>query len=192
MSGIRWTRCLLCLRGVENGDTFWIDITISEYIMRKKLQEIIWVSDTLYISADQMPVSKMAYEIPLIITIVQVPIREHHIWGGDTCIEFVPCSWTRRTKTWLLDCPYIGPLMRKAIPCHDVIMTKLCIYSMANTLHLQRPYHSKLDSFPSLTFGSRNCPDHLFTKIDVDWSLGTTSIFRSTKKSHMAMCREGF
>ena len=73
-------------------------------------------------------------------------------------------------KTWLLDCPYIGPVMRKVFPCHDVIMTKLCIYSMANTLHLPRPYHSKLDSFPSLPLGSRNCPDHLFTKIDVDWS----------------------
>ena len=194
MSGIRWTRCLLCLRGVEIGDTFWIDITISEYIMRKKLQEVIWVSDTLYISADQMPVSKMAFEIPLIITIVQVPIREHHIhvWGGDTFIKFVPCNWTPRTKTWPLDCPYIGPVMRKVFPCDDVFMTKLCIYSMANIAHLPRPRHSKLGYFPSLPFGNRNCPDHLFTKIDVEWSPGTISIFRSTKKSHMAMCREGF
>ena len=188
MSSIRWAPCCpLGLRGVEIGDTFWIDITISEYIMHQNLQEVIWFSETLYIFADQMAFSKMAFEIPLIITIVQVPIREHHIWGGDTCIKFVPCNWTRRTKTWPLDCPYIRTVMRKAFPCQGVIMTKLCIYSMANTLHLPRPYHSKLGYFPSVPLGSRNCPDHLFTKIDVYWSLATTSIFRSTK-NHTWQC----
>ena len=55
MSGIRWAPCcLLCWNRVDIGDTFWVNITISEYVMRQILQEVIWFSETLCIF-DQMP-----------------------------------------------------------------------------------------------------------------------------------------